>query len=113
MIAGTGILYFALIKLLKVMEHQLESGIILGFGMNATLVAFAVLIRSAFGTRFVLFTALLPAFAYIIAVATWLAILLQPERRLPEPQITLEQMNEILDRYLEIANKYLGKKLLC
>jgi hypothetical protein len=109
-VAVVGILYFGLIKLFRVMEHQLESGIILGFGMNASLAALGILARSAFGTRFALFSAWLPAVAYIVAEATWVAILLQPERRLPEPNISLEQMNEALDSYIAIVRKYLGRQ---
>jgi hypothetical protein len=101
-----GLLYFGLIKMFAVLEHQRESGIILGFTANASIATFSWITRSVFGTKFRLLSEWIPALAYIVAELTWSAELLQPERKLPEPRTTLEQMNQALDRYLEIFQRY-------
>jgi hypothetical protein len=110
LVAVVGMLYFCLTRLFTVWEYNWESGIVLGFGVNATIEAGAQLFRSAFGTRFAWVSTWLPAVSYIVAELTWVWTFLQPERQLPEPDLTLEQMNQALDNYMAIAQKYLRMK---
>ena len=106
LISISGLLYFGLIKLFGIWEHQRESGVILGFTMNASIATFSWITRSAFGTRFRVLSEWIPALAYIVAEATWIRALLRPERQLPQPRRTLEQMNQALEAYLEILQRY-------
>ena len=106
LISMFGLLFFGLIKLFGVLEHQRESGIILGFTINASIATFSWITRSTFGTRFRVVSEWIPALAYIFAEATWIRELLRPERKLPEPRRTLEQMNQALEAYLEILLRY-------
>lgn len=101
-----GLLYFGLIKLFGVLEHQRESGIILGFTINASIATFSWITRSTFGTRFQVLSEWIPALAYIVAEVTWIRELLRSEKKAPEPRMTLEQMNQALDGYLEIFRRY-------
>ncbi len=110
LIAAIGLVYFGLIRLFNVIGHQRESGIIWGFGMNATLIILGVLVRSIFVTKLGWLSTWLPALAYIIAEVSWMTELLRQERRIPEPKATLEEMNEAIDRYTAIMNRYLGRE---
>lgn len=101
-----GLLYFGLIKLFGILEHQRESGVILGFTINASIATFSWITRSGFGTRFRTLSEWIPAVAYIIAEITWIRELLRSEQKLPEPGRTLEQMNQALEAYLNILQRY-------
>src|SRR6185312_13922625 len=107
LISMFGLLFFGLIKLFGVLEHQRESGIILGFTINASIATFSWITRSTFGTRFRVLSEWIPALAYIVAEATWIRELRRPERKLPEPSMTLEEMNQALDGYIELFRRYL------
>lgn len=110
LVAVVGMLYFCLTRLFTVWEYNWESGVVLGFGVYATLVSGGQLVRSAFGTRFAWISTWLPAVSYIIAELTWVWTFVQPERQLPKLDLTLEQVNEALDNYMAIAQKYLRLK---
>jgi hypothetical protein len=102
-----GLLYGSAIRLFGIMDHQRETGIILGFALNASLSVFSVITRSAFGTRFVWLSAWVPAIAYIVAEVVWIRELMRPEQMLPEPKETLEQMSEAIEKYIAFVHKYL------
>jgi len=105
-----GLLYAGFIRLFGILEHQRESAIILGFTANASIATFGWLTRSVFGTRFRLFSDLVPAVAYIVAEAIWARDLLRPEWKLPEPTQTLEEMIETMNRSIVILHKYLRRE---
>jgi hypothetical protein len=105
-----GLFYFGLIRLFGVLEHQRESGIILGFTINASIATFSWITRSTFGTRFRIVSEWIPAVAYIVAETTWIRELLRPERTLPEPSVTLEEMNQALGGYIELFQRYLRRE---
>jgi hypothetical protein len=105
-----GLLYGGFIRLFGILEHQRETAIILGFTANASIATFGWLTRSVFGTRFRLLSAWVPAVAYIVAVTIWATELLRPERKLPEPTLTLEEMSAVMARYTAILHKYLGRE---
>lgn len=105
-----GLLYAAAIALFGILEHQRETAIILGFTANASISIFGWITRSVFGTRFRLLSEWIPAIAYIIAEVIWTKDLLRAERRLPEPRQSLEQMSELVDRYIAIVHRYLGSE---
>jgi hypothetical protein len=109
-VAMFGLLYAAAIKLFGILEHQRESGIIFGFTANATMATLGVIARSAFGAKFRMLTDFIPAIAYILAEAIWTRDLLRPERTLPQPGQTFEQMSEAIGRYTAILHRYLGKE---
>jgi len=109
-IAMFGLLYAGAIKLFGILEHQRETGIIFGFTANATLATLGVIARSTFGTKVRMFTDFVPAIAYILAEAIWTRDLLLPERTLPEPRQTFEQMSEAIGRYTAIMHRYLGRE---
>jgi hypothetical protein len=110
-IATFGVLYAGSIKLFGILEHQRETAIIFGFTTNACLTAFGVVMRSTFGTRFKSISEWIPAIAYIIAELIWIRDLLRPERKLPQPtDETLRQMSIVIDRYVAILHRYLGRE---
>jgi hypothetical protein len=110
LISISGLFYFGLIKLFGVLEHQRESGVILGFTINASIATFSWITRSTFGTRFRIVSEWIPAVAYIVAETTWIRELLRPERTLPEPSVTLEEMNQALGGYIELFQRYLRRE---
>ena len=109
-ISTFGLLYAGAIGLFGVLEHQRATAIILGFTANSSIAIFGWITRSVFGTKFRLLSEWLPAVAYIVAEAIWMKDLLRAERILPEPKQTLEQMREVMDKYIAILHKYLGSE---
>lgn len=110
-VATLGILYAGSIRLFGILEHQRETAIIFGFTANACLTAFAILARSTFGTRFKTFGDWIPAIGYIVAELIWIRGLLQPEYKLPRPSDeTLQQMTGLIDRYIAIMHRYVGRE---
>lgn len=105
-----GLLYGGFIRLFGILEHQRESAIILGFTAIACIANFGWITRSVFGTRFRLLSGLLPAVAYIVGEIIWTRDLLRPEWKLPEPKLTLEEMNAVMVRYVALLQKYLGRE---
>jgi hypothetical protein len=53
---------------------------------------------------------LLPAVAYILGELIWTRDLVRPEWKLPDPNLTLEEMNAIMARYVALLQKYLGRE---
>ena len=105
-----GLLYAGAIALFGVLGHQRETAIILGFTANASIAVFSWITRSAFGTRFRVLSEWIPAIAYIVAEVIWTRGLLRQEQKLPEPNVTLEQMSVVIDRYIGLVNRYLGRE---
>lgn len=107
-LAFVGILYFALVKVHKIKEHQWESAIISGFATIGTVASIAVLTRAVFGPG--AFSRWGEAVGYILAEVEWVAVLCRPERETPmwikernlqEDDLTrLGQYSKILDRIL-------------
>lgn len=108
-IAVIGLLYFALTALSGIIEHHRESGIIFGFGINATVAMAGFLTRSVFGMRFRSLSEWLPALAYLLAELTWTVELLRPRRTVAEPEVSLQRISRALDGYIEVFRKYFGR----
>lgn len=109
-ISTFGLLYAGAIALFSVLEHQRATAIILGFTANSSIAMFGWITRSVFGTKFRSLSEWLPAIAYIVAEAIWVRDLLRAERVLPEPKQSLEQMREVMDRYVAIVHRYFGSE---
>jgi hypothetical protein len=109
-ISTCGLLYAGAIVLFGILEHQRATAIILGFTANSSIAIFAWITRSAFGTEFRLLSEWIPAVAYIVAEAIWMKDLLRAERLVPKAKQTVEQMNEVVNRYIVILHKYLGRE---
>jgi len=105
-----GLLYAGFIRFFNVLEHQRESAIIIGFTAIASIANFGWITRSVFGTRFRLLSRLIPAVAYIVGELIWTRDLLRPEWKLPDPGLTLEEMNSVMARYVVLLQKYLGRQ---
>jgi hypothetical protein len=105
-----GLLYGGFIRVFGILDHQRESAIILGFTAIACIANFGWLTRSVFGTRFRLLSGLLPAVGYIVGELIWTRDLLRPEWKLPDSNLTLEEMNAIMARYVALLQKYLGRE---
>lgn len=84
-ILATSILFFVLAKFLHVPWRIHEYRFILGFGISSLAVAFGGAVRSAFGTRFEFVSEMLPAVAYMVALAVWLSAVLQAEPSNDQP----------------------------
>jgi hypothetical protein len=105
-LAFVGILYFALVKVHKIKEHQWESAIISGFATIGTVASIAVLTRAIFGPG--VFSHWAEAVGYILAEVEWVVVLCRPEQETPmwikerkvqEDDLTrLDQYSKILDR---------------
>jgi hypothetical protein len=111
LVIAFGVLYFGLVRFFKVIGHQRESTIIWGFGVSSTLSALGVLIRSVFVTKFFLLSASLPAIGYIVAELAWTRDLLREEQRVPEPEVSLEELGGALKYYTDLLYRYLGKEV--
>jgi hypothetical protein len=109
-ISIVGLLYAGAIALFGILEHQRETAVILGFTANASIAMFSWITRSAFGTRFRILSEWIPAIAYIVAEVIWTRGLLRKEHTLPEPNVTLEQMSVVIDRYIGLVTRYLGRE---
>jgi hypothetical protein len=109
-ISTFGLVYAGAIGLFEILEHQRATAIILGFTANSSVAMFGWITRSVFGTRFRMLSEWIPAVAYIVAEAIWIKDLLRAERIVPKPKQTLEQMNEVVNRYIAILHRYLGRE---
>ena len=109
-VSAFGLLYGGFIRLFGILEHQRETAIILGFTAIACIGDFGWITRSVFGTRFRLLSGLLPAVGYIVGELIWTRDLLRPEWKLPDSNLTLEEMNAIMARYVALLQKYLGRE---
>jgi len=111
LIAALGLLYFGLVRFFKVIGHQRESSVIWGFGADAVFAILGYSFRSTFGTRFFFLTGLLPAIGYIVAELAWTRDLLREEQKVPEPEISLEELAVAMKYYTQLLYKYLGKEV--
>jgi hypothetical protein len=107
------VLFFVLLRFIRVRWRLYEFRIVFGFGVSALAVAFAGLVRSEFGTKFVFLTVWLPGVAYLVAVLIWFSAMLGEEPKngrniagRPSP----EQLVEGLRHQLRTLKKFLGKK---
>lgn len=110
LIAALGLLYFGLVRFFKVVGHQRESSIIWGFGANATITVLGILLRSVFVTRLTLLGSWLPAIGYIIAEIAWTRGLLRQEQKVPEPEISLDEVRFAMGKYTDFLYRYLGRE---
>lgn len=109
-ISTLGLLYAGAIHLFGIVEHQRATAIILGFATNSSMAMFGWITRSVFGTKFRTLSEWIPAVAYIVAEAIWVRDLLRQERLLPHPKQTLEHMSEVMNKYIVILHRYLGRE---
>lgn len=109
-ISTFGLLYAGAIGLFGILEHQRATAIILGFTANSSIAMFGWITRSVFGTKFRTLSEWIPAVAYIVAEAIWVRDLLRQERELPHPKQTLEHMSEVMNKYIVILHRYLGRE---
>lgn len=90
-IVGLVILFFLLVRIVRVRWHLYEFNIVYGLGLSFAGEVVALLLRSEFGTRFNWLTKWSPPLTYFLAVAVWLAALLRTE-----PQIKIDRPPEAL-----------------
>src|SRR5579864_3641880 len=106
-----GILFFLFMLFFRMKERPWEMGIIGGFSINAALAVFGPLTFSAFGTRFRLVSAWIPAIAYLLAEVTWVIYLLLPERKIavPNRDPNIDDVGK-MDDHVKILRRFLGRK---
>lgn len=106
-----GILFFLFMLFFRMKERPWEMGIIGGFSINAALAVFGPLTFSAFGTKFRLVSAWIPAIAYLLAEITWLIYLWRPERKMavPNREANIDDLGK-MDDYVKILKRFLGRK---
>ena len=106
-----GILYLALIVLLKMKKYRWESAVIVGFTINVSVAIFGNLTRSVFGKKFIVLSNWLPAVAYIAGEIIWVLGLWRLE---PEVQGPIRELNEsdleMLDRYSKMFDRIFKRK---
>lgn len=105
-----GILYLALIWLLKIRKYRWESAVILGFTVNVSVSVFGYLTRSVFGTRLRILSEWLPAVGYIMGATIWALGLWRREPKASEPTRELQKEDlETLDRHITIMDRILKR----
>ena len=106
-----GILFFLFMLFFGLKERPWEMGIIGGFSINAGLAVFGPLTFSAFGTKFRLVSAWIPAIAYLLAEIMWVVYLWRPERKMavPNRDLNIEDL-EKMDDHVKILRRFLGRK---
>jgi hypothetical protein len=106
-----GILFFLCMLFFRMKERPWEMGIIGGFSINAGLAVFGPLTFSAFGTKFRLVSAWIPAIAYLLAEIMWLIYLWRPERKMavPNREPNIDDVGR-MDDYAKILKRFLGRK---
>ncbi|HEV2988347.1 MAG TPA: hypothetical protein VG759_07890 [Candidatus Angelobacter sp.] len=91
LIIGASIFFFGAVAWYRIRKYQWEYGVILGFFANAALSNFGFLARSIFGTKLTTVSEVLPAVAYIVAAATWLASFIRKEPpRADRPRLSVD-----------------------
>jgi hypothetical protein len=110
-ILAISILFFVLAKFLHVPWRIHEYRFVLGFGISSLAVAFAGAVRSEFGTRFKFVSEMLPAVAYMVALAVWLSAVLHAERSHDQPSEPLSPEDAVSDlrRQLLAIRSFLKK----
>lgn len=110
-ISAFGLLYGAGVRLFGMIGHQRETGIIFGFGINATLLVFACLARSTFGTKVRFVSDWIPAVSYLLAESIWVWTMARREQKIPDlDDETLVELNQALGHYVTLVNTYLGRE---
>jgi hypothetical protein len=110
-ILAISILFFVLAKFLHLPWKIHEYRFVLGFGISSLAVAFAGAVRSEFGTRFEFVSEMLPAVAYMVALAVWLSAVLHAERSSDQPSERLSPEDAVSDlrRQLLAIRSFLKK----
>lgn len=105
------ILYFALAGFFRIRGHQFESGIISGFAIYISLAICSFLIRSIFGTKFVLVNVWLIPMGYILAAATWALELSLEESLVSKPthELTVDDLTN-LGHYGKVLERFFRGK---
>lgn len=111
LIIALSVLYFGLVRFFKVIGHQRESTVIWGFGISAIFSALAVVIRSVFVTKFIFLSTWLPALGYIVAELAWTRDLFREEQKVPEPEVSLGDLQFAMRHYTELLYRYLGREM--
>jgi len=107
------LLYMALVRIFNIRDHRYETGIILGFGINASLSAVGYLLRSIFGTRLVWLSSGLPPLAFVIAEWAWVVALRRspaPPEEAPAIPLSPDEIIRLLDEQLNMLLRLLGKR---
>ncbi|HEY2496899.1 MAG TPA: hypothetical protein VGK24_07510 [Candidatus Angelobacter sp.] len=97
---GVFFLIFLLAQIFNLDYRQYAFGIAVGFGIAATGILSATILRTGFGLKFLIFFQYFPIVTYCIAVTVWLASFVRPEpsdpfrnfRHLFTPELFLERL---------------------
>jgi len=109
------LIFFALVRFLKVPWRIHEFRIVLGFGLSAGVTALAASVRSDFGTNFAFLIQMAPALTYILSLAIWLSAVVHPmpSRTGPDsgqlPELTPEEVVSKLTRELTAVRSLLKR----
>lgn len=110
-VSAVGILFFMLMLFFRMRERPWELGIIGGFTINAGVAVFGPLTFSAFGTKFKLLSAWVPAIASILAELIWVIDLWRPEVKMAVPNREGDVKDlEKMDDHVKILKRFLGRK---
>jgi len=107
------VLFFVLLRIIRVRRRPYEFSIVFGFGISALALAFAGLVRSEFGTKFSFLSEWLPGVAYLVAVVIWLSAMLGEEPKnghIIAVRPSSEELVDDLRNQLQTLKKFLGKK---
>jgi hypothetical protein len=103
---GLFLLFFALVRILKLRRWEYPFAIVMGFAMAAFGALAAYLLRSEFGTKFNPVVQYAPPVAYTLAVVLWLIVFSGPEREFElGPGITRERLLEEIRQYNQYLNR--------
>ena len=106
---GIFLLFLALIRLLR-LQWQVAFGVVMGFGVLASLNLGVNLLRSEFGTKSEFVASFMPQLDYIIAVIIWLATFARRDAKAKiEDLLQPDQMFELVTRYRAAAKEILKR----
>jgi hypothetical protein len=112
-LAMVGILYFLLVRIQRIREHQWESAIISGFMTIGAFWAVGALVRSVYAPRFRVLYQWIGPVAYLLAEIEWAFILSRPERETPkwvrERELTIDDLTRV-DEYIKVLERIWGRK---
>jgi hypothetical protein len=99
-IVGLVLLFFLLVKVVRIRWHLYEFNIVYGLGLVALGMMIAALVRSEFGTKYARLTEWGPPLAYLVGVYVWLSAFLRNEPQIKvdtPPEVLLQEMRQDLN----------------
>jgi len=105
-IVGLALLFFLLVKIVRIRWHLYEFSIVYGIGFALLGMMIAALVRSEFGKKFAFMTEWGPPLAYLVGVLVWISAFLrtEPEIRIDTPpDVLLRGMRENLNVVRKIS----------